>query len=580
MNCSLTAETRATDTTNHSKKGEQKVVMKSILKTNVYNISSTVESLEASKDSSSEVVGDHVGENYQDEKCNLVINSGRSLHDSDSGVDEKNTIQRNLLDHCQQPCLSPEKNKMSHPLISVTRNFDHSYFKIPNVLNMTTLESSEQSNGDVVEPKVYEYCDSSFRVTFQNNDEVQTFVQCNLCGVCVEDSRALIFHKRTHLICRICEEEFVHLAAIKKHMKGHSVPWCCVCIQVFNNEEDLQSHMLTHPGRCTLCDICGKAFLTGLAFRRHFRSHLSSYERRLFKCNICEKRFTRKSYLRNHCITHGNKKQFICEVCGKTFYTSAQLRLHSRCHVDIRPFCCEVCDASFKWKRNLQIHSKVHSRLQRSDGKIVCDICGKMISEMNISVHKQRHGKREAVFSCSVCGKNLLSKGSLDRHLNLHRGLLPFKCSMCGRAFSTKISRDNHERTHTGEKPYECKVCHKRFCSAPALCIHRLVHTDIRKFPCSMCGRRFRRRIQLRRHLLTHTGEKPYTCGICSRAFSQKVGLEKHIAIHSDVKPFVCKCGARFKQKEYLQKHQKKHTFKIEDICAIPVSSEIIISSE
>ncbi|XP_062260735.1 zinc finger protein 2-like [Platichthys flesus] len=117
----------------------------------------------------------------------------------------------------------------------------------------------------------------------------------------------------------------------------------------------------------------------------------------------------------------------------------------------------------------------------------------------------------EKSFSCSECGKRFNSKGSLNRHMRIHKGDKLFSCSECGKRFNHKCSLDKHMMSHTGEKQFSCSECGKRFINRGNLNSHMRIHTGENPFSCSECGKRFSDRGNLNSHMRIHTGEKPFS---------------------------------------------------------------------
>lgn len=94
---------------------------------------------------------------------------------------------------------------------------------------------------------------------------------------------------------------------------------------------------------------------------------------------------------------------------------------------------CERCDISFRNKIEQREHNKtMHANKQW----LVCDICG------------QRYK----------------SKGALDIHVGMHKGVSPHECEICGKKFTQKGALVRHMPLHTGERPYQVisiTICNK-----------------------------------------------------------------------------------------------------------------------
>uniref|UniRef100_A0A4W5RQ11 Myc-associated zinc finger protein n=1 Tax=Hucho hucho TaxID=62062 RepID=A0A4W5RQ11_9TELE len=191
------------------------------------------------------------------------------------------------------------------------------------------------------------------------------------------------------------------------------------------------------------CEMCGKAFRDVYHLNRHKLSHS---DEKPFECPICQQRFKRKDRMTYHVRSHdgGVHKPYICSVCGKGFSrdigtgqgdccrgqtapeemglqchscsSQGQWPDHLSCHVkhvhsSERPFKCQVtaCTSAFATKDRLRSH------MIRHEGKVTCNICGKMLSAAYITSHLKTHG--QASFN------NPCNKGLSDWQWNHHSGL-------------------------------------------------------------------------------------------------------------------------------------------------------------
>uniref|UniRef100_A0A6Q2Z9D2 Myc-associated zinc finger protein n=1 Tax=Esox lucius TaxID=8010 RepID=A0A6Q2Z9D2_ESOLU len=149
------------------------------------------------------------------------------------------------------------------------------------------------------------------------------------------------------------------------------------------------------------CEMCGKAFRDVYHLNRHKLSHS---DEKPFECPICQQRFKRKDRMTYHVRSHdgGVHKPYVCSVCGKGFSRPDHLSCHVKhVHSSERPFKCQVtaCTSAFATKDRLRSH------MIRHEGKVTCNICGKMLSAAYITSHLKTHG--QANFnSCNKAVKN------------------------------------------------------------------------------------------------------------------------------------------------------------------------------
>lgn len=148
------------------------------------------------------------------------------------------------------------------------------------------------------------------------------------------------------------------------------------------------------------CDMCGKAFRDVYHLNRHKLSHS---DEKPFECPICQQRFKRKDRMTYHVRSHdgGVHKPYICSVCGKGFSRPDHLSCHVKhVHSSERPFKCQVtaCTSAFATKDRLRSH------MIRHEGKVTCNICGKMLSAAYITSHLKTHGQASFNTPCNNKG--------------------------------------------------------------------------------------------------------------------------------------------------------------------------------
>jgi len=85
----------------------------------------------------------------------------------------------------------------------------------------------------------------------------------------------------------------------------------------------------------------------------------------------------------------------------------------------------------------------------------------------------------------------------------------------------------------------------------------------IRPFACHICHARFKNKQFLQRHYISHTDERNYSCEICGKTYKYKKGVNRHKQkIHSE---------------SYIprRKHTKRtKSYKPEDFLALPETKE------
>uniref|UniRef100_A0A8C5MV11 Vascular endothelial zinc finger 1 n=1 Tax=Leptobrachium leishanense TaxID=445787 RepID=A0A8C5MV11_9ANUR len=154
------------------------------------------------------------------------------------------------------------------------------------------------------------------------------------------------------------------------------------------------------------CEMCGKAFRDVYHLNRHKLSHS---DEKPFECPVCNQRFKRKDRMTYHVRSHegGITKPYTCSVCGKGFSRPDHLSCHVKhVHSTERPFKCQTCTAAFATKDRLRTH------MVRHEGKVSCNICGKLLSAAYITSHLKTHGQSQSI-NCNTCKQGKKFQGQL-----------------------------------------------------------------------------------------------------------------------------------------------------------------------
>ncbi|XP_043085258.1 vascular endothelial zinc finger 1 isoform X2 [Puntigrus tetrazona] len=156
------------------------------------------------------------------------------------------------------------------------------------------------------------------------------------------------------------------------------------------------------------CEMCGKAFRDVYHLNRHKLSHS---DEKPFECPICQQRFKRKDRMTYHVRSHdgGVHKPYVCSVCGKGFSRPDHLSCHVKhVHSSERPFKCQVtaCTSAFATKDRLRSH------MIRHEGKVTCNVCGKMLSAAYITSHLKTHGQSNFNNACNKDNNEVCNSAS------------------------------------------------------------------------------------------------------------------------------------------------------------------------
>ncbi|MCJ1379558.1 hypothetical protein MMC17_002659 [Xylographa soralifera] len=75
-----------------------------------------------------------------------------------------------------------------------------------------------------------------------------------------------------------------------------------------------------------------------------------------YKCPYCSTVFSQPDNLKNHLLTHSNKKQISCQTCDKRFIRLDELKRHEKLHT--RSYICSVCKCRFALQDTLARHTQ------------------------------------------------------------------------------------------------------------------------------------------------------------------------------------------------------------------------------
>lgn len=110
------------------------------------------------------------------------------------------------------------------------------------------------------------------------------------------------------ITCNMCDKTFSTPASLSMHKKIHSGerPHCCsICGKSFTQIGTLRAHERVHTGEKPYeCNFCGKTFAQCGSFRMHERRHHRDIMETWQKCYICGASFTSGEELQKHLLCH------------------------------------------------------------------------------------------------------------------------------------------------------------------------------------------------------------------------------------------------------------------------------------
>uniref|UniRef100_A0ABI7Y4W4 C2H2-type domain-containing protein n=1 Tax=Felis catus TaxID=9685 RepID=A0ABI7Y4W4_FELCA len=94
-------------------------------------------------------------------------------------------------------------------------------------------------------------------------------------------------------------------------------------------------------------------------------------------------------------------------MCGKAFRDVYHLNRHRLSHSDQKPFECPVCNQLLETcPVALATKDRLRTHTGRHEGKVRCDVCGKLLSAAYITSHLKTRGQSQGI-SCNTCEQGI-----------------------------------------------------------------------------------------------------------------------------------------------------------------------------
>ena len=193
---------------------------------------------------------------------------------------------------------------------------------------------------------------------------------------------------------------------------------------------------------------------------------------------------------------------------------------------------------------------------------------------MNMHIKLMHRGIKPKI--CQICSETFKTREQLSTHRLSHTELeVPFTCKHCSKPFGDVGRMNAHINTVHMEKQHQCDQCKNTFTTVHSLFLHKSgVHSTEKAHSCEYCGKLFTQKGSMVYHMKVHNGvkkEERFKCDVCDMEFLRVKLLEIHSKTHRAEKNFKCgKCEYSGKTKQYLQKHEKSHTLRLQQyICSL-----------
>lgn len=106
---------------------------------------------------------------------------------------------------------------------------------------------------------------------------------------------------------------------------------CKICSKTFQNSTELVHHIKVDEGRsfCEKCEQCDKVFFVPSTYKYHLQAK-HKVPLNLPECEVCGKCFQDNYNLNRHMVVHTGERPFHCSNCFKAFKSKDNAKNHLR----------------------------------------------------------------------------------------------------------------------------------------------------------------------------------------------------------------------------------------------------------
>jgi len=149
----------------------------------------------------------------------------------------------------------------------------------------------------------------------------------------------------------------------------------------------------------------------------------------------------REDCLREHCINIHQWGEYPCDAVGCYYigYSRKNRAYHKGMHgrsfdkIDSYPCNFPECTASFSREGLLKIHQSIHT-----NDLLECEFCPYRFAEPKQYVTHMKHHFKLKELSCDQCGLQFTTVGELNKHYQLHEGLI-YACKLCDSKYTASF---------------------------------------------------------------------------------------------------------------------------------------------
>ncbi|XP_034659826.1 zinc finger protein Xfin [Drosophila subobscura] len=240
--------------------------------------------------------------------------------------------------------------------------------------------------------------------------------------------------------------------------------------------------------------------------------------------------------------SRNSEGRHVCEVCGKTFSWYRDMKRHARIHYEKASFVCDTCGKGFLRKDKYMFHLRSHEKREAK-----CQA----LQLKNVWRYAERlyNSGRLKRMQCKLCGLKCQRMQELRSHLESH--------TRTDSLFSLRADSDV-VKEHFARVPLELEKIKEQVCSEIAAGLLEKYSCVVNFHGYELC--------------LSDSddepagGEPPYHCDLCNLSFTRKYRLMRHTLEEHSQSPIaqrcsLCKvgfvCAKLFKQHQRTQCQSK-----------------------
>lgn len=194
---------------------------------------------------------------------------------------------------------------------------------------------------------------------------------------------------------------------------------CTYCDSDFAQQNSLQQHIqMVHPHHVNSnsnqqfpCQYCRNTFTNKSQLERHVRIHLSSID---LKCNICDRVFESEQSLSEHKLTHSKTNTF--DSLSTTSSSSSSSSNLSSC---LCAYCKQSIENEQQFKDHFKRHNNIGQPNSQRSNSYMCIVCKQTLTSNNeYNLHMRHHLKKINHNSSNLVKHHQLSRNKRKSYSN------------------------------------------------------------------------------------------------------------------------------------------------------------------